>query len=347
MLHVSTGNNSRLIYDSNGALTCEGELVADFINTNALNVSGEIEWGEPSSYVAPIEGGAVVWNTIDAGTGHTEFINARGSGIGGFLFYDGLDGSATSSLTKLASLDTSGLTIYSTITCQQLNSNFVSTGQLSGGSINMSGSTISGGGFYTSVTPSIATNFCLPLPSEVKNVLIVNSGSMGQVIGDGEWGVVGDAINFAIQQGTNGVPFTNCRAVKVRFYGNTGLDGNASFTINIAGAGGNIYFYVFNTDYVSSANPPGSVIVNYLGGTTYDGYPGTVYWPPLNDYRIFPPAGVPGPDSNFPVNIPEIIAYPQVTPILWLGAYFVGAPGDAIGFNTAGTTIYAELTPLW
>lgn len=78
-----------------GAVNKAGDTMTGALAVPALNAS------------ASTQGFQMVWNTVSAGTGRTEYINNHGGGAGGFTWYDRVDTSVGTG-SALMILDTSG-----------------------------------------------------------------------------------------------------------------------------------------------------------------------------------------------------------------------------------------------
>ena len=75
-----------------------------------IHANGSIKYNGNNGYVQAVQGGVIDWNNTN-GYGETDFINAHGNGnVGGFAFYDGPDGAAFASLTKIFTINSNGTT---------------------------------------------------------------------------------------------------------------------------------------------------------------------------------------------------------------------------------------------
>jgi hypothetical protein len=78
-----------------------------------MTVQGGVGWRSSgtNNYTRCAEGGQAVWNQVQPGGGQTEFVNARGTGSGGFSFYDGLDNATTANLSLCMFVNPTGMTV--------------------------------------------------------------------------------------------------------------------------------------------------------------------------------------------------------------------------------------------
>lgn len=204
-----------------------------------------------------------------------------------------------------------------------------------------------------------ATNFCLPIPyngvDSNGNWLpttfnVVVAGVPQVVVQSGRYYSVGNPINFSQIFGSNGVPFSQCRSVRLRFYGDQSVNGVPNIAWAYAysgGGGGNVYYYLFNRALSYETRPNDMCYIYAMGqGATNGSGPQTLYWPNTDTpYANMGLGSVPGfgdrPQSvMFDVN-------PQQNPIVYFGASYFDYGGGQIGFNQAQTNIYCDLIALW
>ena len=208
------------------------------------------------------------------------------------------------------------------------------------------GVNISPGGGTGDVTIN-ATGTGTVLPSPVLYAL-VNAGVRADggsplVMGPNQWGSIG-SITFA-NVTNGGIPFSNCRAIRLRIYGNqTNLAGQPCFQFAYSGGGANrnLEYYLTSTDCAVGVSPTPLNVVNFMWND-----PQTFMWDPVNPNSPFSSVS-PGPaplDTIMRIN--TCIVYPHITPTLWFSVYWDSqASGGLIGYNQGITTIYFELSPI-
>jgi len=214
---------------------------------------------------------------------------------------------------------------------------------------------------YGPVSPtSNATNFCLPLPYNgvdsngnwiPTTFTIVNQGNPQVVVQSGRYYSIGNPINFSQIYGSNGVPYSQARAVQLRFYGPGSVNGvpNVGFPFAYSGGGGgNAYFYVFKRSLSYETRPNDNPYLWALGQTSSWGSgPQTMYWPNTDTPLAYQGLGTPPGGSSALPQVNEVMVYPQQNPIVYFGAAWYDFGGGQIGFNQSQTTIYCDLLALW
>jgi hypothetical protein len=115
----ASGDAADVSYPAGGNFTINvsGETRTTTMTLNPearmLGVQGGVSWRSSgtANYPTTAQGGQVVWNQVVGGGGQTEFVNARGTGSGGFAFYTGNDNTAAADLSLAVFFNRDGMSI--------------------------------------------------------------------------------------------------------------------------------------------------------------------------------------------------------------------------------------------
>lgn len=189
------------------------------------------------------------------------------------------------------------------------------------------------------------------LPSAPVSYNIIVNGAGGTLFGAYTWGSLGGAINFASITGPNGAPFSNCKGILLRFYGDQAINGepNVGWVSQYTGGGAGqqgLQYFLWSSAWAGAAPPPRSAFLYNLGYTSGWG------WDPMQ--INFPSKTYTFPYALSPANslqqYTDVIVYPNLTPEVYLGINFFSDSGGGnpqMDFSTSITNISVILHPLF
>ena len=226
------------------------------------------------------------------------------------------------------------------------NPSIANTGILSltaGSGINITG------GQNATIT---ATGASLPIPNAPVTFQLVTNGAGGTFFNAYEWGSVGNTINFANIFGPNGAPFSNCKGILLRFYGDQAVAGepNVGWLTHYGGGGAGqngVQYYLWTSPWSPQGSPPPRSAFLYNMGV-YGGFgwdPTDFLYPTWQAYNF--PYFMPGNALN---QYTDFVVYPNLSPEVTMGVYFFSESGGGsptIDFTTSITNIGVILHPLF
>jgi len=278
------------------------------------------------------------------GTAQNPIISAPNTGIASVVAGTGISVTSGANPTVantglLSATAGTGITVSAGQTPTIANSGILS---LTAGS----GISITGG---QNATISASSSPVLPSAPVAYNIIV--NGAGGTNFGAYTWGSLGSAINFASIVGPNGAPFSNCKGILLRFYGDQTIGGepNVGWVSQYTGGGAGqqgLQYFVWSSAWAGAAPPPRSAFLYNLGYTSGWGWDPMQINFPIKTYT-FPYAQSP---ANSIQQYTDVVVYPNLTPEVYLGINFFsdsGGGSPTMDFSTPITNISVILHPLF